>query len=134
MCLYRDPNMTCNVLDPKNSSNFPYYASSKIVNLFLTYEVVLVEGCENLIFEEERFEPLGLWNLRFDGACNANGNGVGVLLLSPKRKEFSYGFKLEFGCTNNVEKYEAIILGLDTTRNMCIKLSKIFGDPDLVVN
>jgi ribonuclease HI len=93
-----------------------------------------VEGCENLIFEEEKPDPTGLWTLRFDGACNANGNGAGVLLVSPKGKQSPYRFKLEFSCTNNVAEYEALILGLDTTRKMGMKLIQIFGDSDLIVN
>jgi len=61
-----------------------------------------------------------MWTLRFDGACNQNGNGAGVLLVSPPGKEFPHGFKLEFYCTNNVAEYEALILGLDNAINMAI--------------
>jgi ribonuclease HI len=41
---------------------------------------------------------------------------------------------LTFECTNNVVEYEALILGLERTRRMGIKLLKIFGDFDLRVN
>lgn len=44
------------------------------------------------------------------------------MLVSPWGKEFpDGGFKLEFDCTNNVAEYEALILGLDTARDMGMK-------------
>ena len=44
-----------------------------------------------------------------------------------------HSFKLDFEATNNVAKYEALLLGLQTTRNMNIQNLKVFGDSELVV-
>lgn len=64
--------------------------------------------------EKEKIDPSGLWTLYFDGACNRQGSGAGILLKSPGGKELPHAFKLAFLCTNNVAEYEALILGLDT--------------------
>ena len=48
----------------------------------------------------------------FDGASNALGRGVGVVLISPKGNHCPFTAKLSFDCTNNVAEYEACVLGL----------------------
>nr|QHR90413.1 hypothetical protein Q903MT_gene4437 [Picea sitchensis] len=87
-----------------------------------------------IMYYEERTNPSSLWNFNFDGACNKDGNRVGVLFIYPQWKEFPHGFRIEFECRNNVAEYEAPILGLDTARKMGIRLLKIFGESDLIVN
>ena len=42
-------------------------------------------------------------------------------------------FKPEFEATNNVAKYEALLLGFKTVRNMNIQNLMVFGDSKLVV-
>ena len=52
------------------------------------------------------------WKLYFDGAANSTENGVEVVLVSPKGQKIPVSIKLNFGCTNNVTKYEVCIVGL----------------------
>ena len=40
---------------------------------------------------------------------------------------------MEFKATNNVVEYEALLLGLQTTKNMNIQSLKVLGDSELVV-
>ena len=54
----------------------------------------------------------GVWTLHFDGANSREGNGAGVLLISPTGKWVPLSFKLEYEATNNVDEYEAMLLGL----------------------
>ena len=63
---------------------------------------------------EPKLESVELWHwkLYFDGAANSAGNGVGVILVSPKDQQIPVSVKLNFGCTNNVIEYEACIVGL----------------------
>ena len=75
----------------------------------------------------------GIWTLHFDGANSREGNGAGVLLISPAGKWVPLSFKLEYEATNNVAEYEALLLGLQTARNMGIQCLKVFGDSELVV-
>ena len=41
------------------------------------------------------------WKMYFDGATNQNGNGIGVLLISPKGTHIPFSSRLNFHATNN---------------------------------
>lgn len=51
-----------------------------------------------------------LWKLFFDGAFFKNGLGIGVI-INLELQVKPYDFKLQFECTNNEAKYEALIQG-----------------------
>jgi ribonuclease HI len=75
-----------------------------------------------------------IWKLFFDGACSKEGVGVGVVLISPTKKEVHFSYKLELEATNNVVEYESLILGLEVTRKIKITMLVVFGDSELVVH
>jgi hypothetical protein len=52
------------------------------------------------------------WKLFFDGSACREGQGVGVVLVSPKEAIFEQSVRLEYYCTNNQAEYDAILLGL----------------------
>jgi ribonuclease HI len=56
-----------------------------------------------------------------------------LLLISPKKEEIHLSYKLDFDTTNNVVKYEALILGLEAARKMQITELVTSGDSKLVV-
>ena len=56
------------------------------------------------IDEEKTLEENG-WKMYFDGASNALGRGVGVVLISPEGNHYPFTTKLSFECTNNVAEY-----------------------------
>ena len=45
----------------------------------------------------------------------------------------SLPFKMDFEATNNVVEYEALLLGLQTTKNMNIECLTVYEDSELVV-
>jgi ribonuclease HI len=102
-------------------------------------------GLNNLgvysIFVEEDNIPLEqinlddeMWHMHFDGSCSNEGNGVGIILVSPAGKIHNLSYRLEFACTNNVTEFEALLLGIENAHNLgCSNLS-VFGDYELVVN
>ena len=61
-----------------------------------------------------------VWKLYFDGANSYEGNGAGVLLVSPEGSLIPLSFKVDFEETNNVVEYEALLLGLKMEKNMNI--------------
>ena len=65
-----------------------------------------------LQIEEEKSSKENGWKMYFDGASNALGRGVGVVLISLKGNHCPFTAKLSFDCTNNVAEYEACVLGL----------------------
>jgi ribonuclease HI len=73
------------------------------------------------------------WNLFFDGSSYREGQGVGVVLISPRGAVFEQSVRLEYFCTNNQAKYEAILLGLQILSSMGVKHVEAIGDLLLVV-
>ena len=54
-----------------------------------------------------------IWQLECDGAYCKNGSGASAILTAPSRTQLKYAARLDFpGCTNNVAKYEGLLLGL----------------------
>jgi hypothetical protein len=58
-----------------------------------------------------------IWKMLFDGASSREGVGAGVVFVSPTHKTMSLSYKLEFETTNNVAKYEALVLGLRAAKD-----------------
>ena len=71
--------------------------------------------------------------MNFDGAHSRSGKGVGVAITSPRGQVFNFDFRLEFEATNNVAEYEALLLGLEITKDMGIKMLNIRGESDLII-
>jgi ribonuclease HI len=93
------------------------------------------------IFAEEDNIPLeridlddNMWHMHFDGSRSNEGNGAGIILVSPAGKIHNLSYRLEFSCTRNVTKFEALLLGIENTLNLGCGHLSIFGDSKLVVN
>ena len=56
---------------------------------------------------------LRTWKMYFDGAANQYGNGIGVLLITPKGSHIPLAIKLNFEATNNMAKYDACIVRME---------------------
>ena len=69
----------------------------------------------------------------FDGASAQNSVGASIVLISPTNKNIHLSYKLNFKTTNNIEEYEALLLGVKVTKEMGIMCVKIFGDADLII-
>lgn len=55
------------------------------------------------------------------------------MLVSPKGNLIPLSFKLELEAMNNVDEYEAFLLGLQTIRNINIECLTIHGDSEMIV-
>ena len=76
-------------------------------------------------------EPGSQWTIVFYGASNALGNGIGVVIVSPKGYHKPFTARLCFDCTNNTAEYEACIMGIKAVIDMRIKFLNVFGDSAL---
>ncbi|XP_050914872.1 uncharacterized protein LOC127129790 [Lathyrus oleraceus] len=79
-------------------------------------------------------EPGSQWGLIFDGAVNAYGNGIGVVIITPHGSHIPFTIRLTFKCTNNMVEYEAYIMGLEEAIDLRMKNLDVYGDSTLVVN
>jgi ribonuclease HI len=57
-------------------------------------------------------ERLEHWIMYFNGALDLEGEGAGVLLISPQGEQLKYILQIHYKASNNVAEYEALIHGL----------------------
>ena len=69
----------------------------------------------------------------FNGTMNQYGNGIRVLLITPKGSHIPLAIKLNFEKTNNMVEYEACIAEMEALRELGVRKAKVFGDSTLVV-
>jgi len=72
-----------------------------------------------------------LWYLEFDGSMNKLGVGVGIWIHNMQNDHAQgHAYRLNFRCTNNMAKYEALLLGLKLIRSLGETRISILGDSD----
>ena len=71
--------------------------------------------------------------MSFDGAVRREGAGAGVWIRPPNGEPKILSYKLYLDCTNNVAKYEALVLRLRALKDLQVKKIDIYGDSELVV-
>jgi len=79
-------------------------------------------------------ENLEKWTLYTEGASNARGTGLGILLKSPQGDKIPHSIRCAFQATNNEAKYEALIIGLQLAIDMNIVNIEVFVDSLLITN
>ncbi|GJZ01603.1 reverse transcriptase domain-containing protein [Tanacetum coccineum] len=79
-------------------------------------------------------ESENAWKLFTDGASRSDGSRVGLMLVDPEGKEYTYALRFEFKTTNNEAKYEALLARLRIAKEMKIQELIIFVDSQLVAN
>ncbi|XP_030964372.1 uncharacterized protein LOC115985576 [Quercus lobata] len=90
-------------------------------------------GKEDFPDEDILDVKLGTWKMYFDGAVNQYGNGIGILLITPKGSHIPLEIELNFDSTNNMAEYETCIAGMEALRVLRVKEAKVFGDLTLVI-
>ena len=88
-----------------------------------------------VILQIDKEKPMKVknWRMYFDGASNAPGHGIGVVLISLNETHYPFTAKLNFDCTNNVAKYEACVMGLQAAIEKKIKKLEVYKDSILVI-
>jgi ribonuclease HI len=73
------------------------------------------------------------WRLYFDGSVCSNGQGLGVVYISPTGTIFEASSRLEYHCTNNQAEYEALLFGLEFLVSAGVTHVEAYGDSLLIV-
>jgi hypothetical protein len=74
------------------------------------------------------------WKLYFDGSTCNDGQGIGIVFISPSGACFVMSSRLEYFCTNNQVKYEVLLFGIEILESMGVKQVEGFDDSLLVVH
>ena len=70
----------------------------------------------------------------FDEESSKEGSRSRVFFVSYEKNTFQYSFTFNYYCTNNIEEYEALLLGLRVATHYGIKKLHVIGDFKLVVS
>ena len=74
------------------------------------------------------------WKIYFDGSNICNSSGAGIMFITPQGDIISKSYRITFHCTNNIAKYEALIIGLKIAIQWNIQHLQVFGDSQLVIH
>jgi hypothetical protein len=126
------------ISDEEDPTNHPIFSldvdlGSILLQLTHALEAPLEIRKSSLTLYEDSPLITSVWKLFFDGASSREGVGAGLVLVSPGQEIVSLSLKLEFETTNNVEKYEALILGLRDAKDMGIEEISVFRYAELIV-
>ncbi|XP_020255943.1 uncharacterized protein LOC109832885 [Asparagus officinalis] len=88
--------------------------------------------------EANTTSPEEVWQIFFDDASHVNTSGsimaeVGVVLISPRSHMLPRAFSLTEPCTNNMDEYNALLIGLELAKELEIKHLKAYSDSQLIV-
>ena len=68
-----------------------------------------------------------------DGAANAQGSGVGLILTSLDGIDMEYALRFGFQASNNEAEHEDVIVGLNLTHSLEADQLEVSSDSQLVV-
>jgi hypothetical protein len=79
------------------------------------------------------------WQVYYDGVWGVSGVGAAVILKSPSSIKLRYAVWLQFTakadrCSNNIVKYEAVLLGLRKLRAMGVQSCMLKTDSKVMAN
>ena len=74
------------------------------------------------------------WKVFVDGASNASGAKVGIVVITLEGVKLEHSFRLVFKASNNEAKYKALLAGLRVISNLNAKEVEIYSDSRLLVN
>jgi ribonuclease HI len=136
--LYREHEMLHNVEDPRVRDNDYLYldikdpeAQETDMGAYMLSEILEVSMP---FVPESEIEHSQVWSMTFDGASSRQGSSAGVVINAPSGIIFPFSSRLEFDCTNNMAKYEALLFGLRKDRKMGIKTLQVEDDSELILN
>jgi ribonuclease HI len=111
----------------------PAYESLKSIKDQVVAVFIVEHSIDQISDESCNLVSIHPWKLFFDGLAYREGQGVGIILISPRGAVFEQSVRLEYFYTNNQAEYEAILLGLQILSLMGVKHVEAFGDSLLVV-
>jgi ribonuclease HI len=82
--------------------------------------------------EEEVNKDVEAWTVFCDGSWGTFGGGAAAVLVAPSKVKTCDVAKLDFSCTNNIAKYEALLLGLQKLRAMGIRRAILKTDSQVI--
>jgi hypothetical protein len=102
------------------------YESVKSIKCQVVADFIVEHSIDQNSDESYNFMSIHPYKLFLDGSACREGQGVGIVLISPRGAIFEQSVRLEYFCTNNKAEYEVIMLGLQVLSSMDMKYVEAF--------
>jgi ribonuclease HI len=73
-----------------------------------------------------------VWMVFCDGSWGTFDAGVAVFLISLSKIKTSYATRLDFQCTNNIAKYNAVLMGLRKLKAVGVRRKILKSDSQVI--
>jgi hypothetical protein len=81
---------------------------------------------------EETTKDTEVWTVFCDGSWGTFGAGAAAVIVAPSKARTCYAARLYFSCTNNIAKYEALLLVLRKLKAMGIRRAVLKTDSQVI--
>jgi hypothetical protein len=121
--LYREFISAYIISDHQNPSTHPICAiedeiRSSVFHLNNEEPEITVNKCKNQCLTDQQNK---VWKMYFYGSSSKEGYGDSIVLISLADENITLSYKMEFDTTNNIDEYEALVLGLRASIDMAIE-------------
>jgi len=106
---------------------------SSITDLEQQYEILAYTLMKTLGSTLNIVDDGEIWSLYFYGSKSQEWADVVCVLIDPKGNKTFIACRLEFECTNNTTKYEALLQGLKKALDLDVQNLVVFDDSEIVV-
>ena len=97
------------------------------------FDYKIVELVSDVVTNSSTIEVDSFWTVFFYESKTSEGSGAGYVLIDPKKNKHFLSCILEFECTNNTAKYEALVQGLRKAIELKVENLKVYGDSEIIV-
>jgi ribonuclease HI len=81
---------------------------------------------------EEATKDAEAWTVFCDGSWGTFGAGAAAVLVAPSKVRTCYAARLDFSCTNNIDEYKALLLGLQKLKATGIRRAIFKTDSQVI--
>ena len=106
------------------AQKYPFW-DNDVISQIENFSQTDLSKCTNFITKPE--VKTQFWTLYFNGSKPNDGAWVGCIIVIPEGDNIMLSFILQFECTNNTAKYEALIQGLYKAISLDVKYLWVFG-------
>ena len=92
------------------------------------FDCKLVDLVSDVVVDSSTIEVDSFWTLFFYGSKTLEGSRVGCVLIDLKKNKHFLSCRLEFECTNNTAKYEALVQGIRKAIELKVENMRVYGD------
>ena len=104
------------------------YKPKTVIKGQILADFVMEFTSAELVEATQMTSDLPIWRLFVDGAANAQGSGVGLILTYLEGIDIEYALRFGFRASNNEAEYDAVIARLNLAHSMEVDQLEVCSD------